>query len=66
MSKLDDFLLYLILCLGDSFVSSKKSLEIVDSLYYLLLNKFAVSTLGYFPPDLVTPGEFECPLSEDF
>jgi hypothetical protein len=67
MSKLEDFLLYLMLYLGDSLVSSKNSLDIVDNLCYLLLNRAAVSTtLVYLPPDLVTPGEFEFPLSDDF
>jgi hypothetical protein len=66
ISKLDDFLLYLILYLGESFVSSKNSLEIVESLFYLLLNRLVSGILGCLLPDFDTPGELECPLSEDF
>jgi len=63
MSKLDDFLLPRKLCLGESAFSSKKSLEMVESLCRRF-NKALASFLIGLLPDLLMPGELEFPLSD--
>jgi hypothetical protein len=78
MSKFEDFLLYFPI-LGDSALSSKKSLEIVESLYRRLckisagvsilpraLANVRPNALGYGPPGLLALGELEFPLPDDF
>lgn len=72
MSKFEDFLrYYLILVRGDSVTSSKKSLDIVDSLCFLRINISTVPSWVGFEPTILplerltpTPptGELEFPL----